>query len=124
VNMTLWDCQGVRILECPPTGDLLRDEDDAVKLIGAAFEHGAKRVLVPVGRFGDDFFRLSTRVAGLFIQKFVNYKVGLVIVGDISGYLAESRSLRDFVHECNQGDYLWFVADREELEKRLLSQEL
>jgi hypothetical protein len=31
----------------------------------------------------------------------------------------ESSALRDFVYETNRGNQVWFVADQEELEKRL-----
>lgn len=119
VEFTCYESGGNRVLECSPEGALLRDENDAVKLIGAAFEHGARCVAIPVSRLGDDFFQLSTRIAGGFIQKFVTYEVKLMVFGDISAYTSQSPALRDFVYECNAGDYLWFVADREELEKRL-----
>jgi hypothetical protein len=43
------------------------------------------------------------------------------IVGDISAHLAESSALRDFVYEANRGRNVWFLANREELEQRLLT---
>ncbi len=107
------------VLYCAVEGATLQTEQDAVDMIGSAFEAGAQCVVVPVGRLGTDFFDLSTRVAGGFIQKFVTYRRRLVVLGDISDYLARSKSLRDFVYECNAGDYLWFVPDQTELDKRL-----
>ncbi|MGA2135550.1 MAG: DUF4180 domain-containing protein [Bryobacteraceae bacterium] len=68
---------------------------------------------------GDDFFKLRTRIAGEFVQKFVTYRVRLAIAGDISGYLEGSSALRDFVVECNRGSQVWFVADAQELQTRL-----
>jgi len=53
------------------------------------------------------------------IQKFVNYRIGLAVVGDISAHIAASHALRDFVHESNQGAHLWFVDSLEALETRL-----
>jgi Domain of unknown function (DUF4180) len=41
------------------------------------------------------------------------------VVGDISGALDRSASLRDFVRESNRGRQVWFVADGDELERRL-----
>ena len=56
---------------------------DALDLIGAAFL-GAEVVAVPASRLDDDFFSLGTRFAGEIMQKFVNYRLRLVVVGDIS----------------------------------------
>jgi hypothetical protein len=75
--------------------------------------------LIPVERFEDDFFRLHTRVAGEFIQKFVTYRILLTVVGDLSQYVRESAAWRDFVYEANRGDQVWFLDNAEDLEKRL-----
>jgi len=113
------ELHGVRVLEVASSGPALRTDRDAVTLIGDAMGHQARLVLLPIERLDDDFFDLSTRIAGEVVQKFVNYGMQLVIVGDISRYTAASTSLRDFVYEVNRGDRIWFVANRNELEKRL-----
>ncbi|MFF9086315.1 DUF4180 domain-containing protein [Streptomyces sp. NPDC014991] len=110
---------GVRILHCAPDGPLLDGESAALDLIGDAFGHDAQLVAVPVERIADDFFRLRSGVAGAVVQKFVNYRLRLAVLGDISGHVAGSTALRDFVYECNQGRQLWFLADAAELEARL-----
>jgi Domain of unknown function (DUF4180) len=96
---------------CPAEGKKLRTERDAVDVIGDAFNHGANCVQIPAERLDEDFFRLKTRVAGEFIQKFVNYRLRLVIVGDISRHLEESEALRDFVDEANRGEDIQFVTE-------------
>jgi hypothetical protein len=58
-------------------------------------------------------------VAGEVVQKFVNYRLRLAIVGDLTTHLAVSAALRDFVRESNRGRQLWFVADDAELDARL-----
>jgi hypothetical protein len=83
-----------------------------------ASAHDARFVVIPAGRLSDDFFRLKTLIAGEVIQRFAMYRFRVAIIGDISRYLAESKSLRDFVYECNRGNQCWFV-DAEELSKRL-----
>jgi Domain of unknown function (DUF4180) len=45
--------------------------------------------------------------------------VRLALVGDISQQSSESRALRDFVYECNRGSEVWFVANLEELDRKL-----
>jgi hypothetical protein len=103
---------------CEPDGPLLCGERDALDLIGEAWGHGATWVAVPAERLHDDFFSLSTGVAGEIAQKFVNYRLGLAIVGDVSRFTEASSALRAWVLESNRGDHIWFVRDLEELAAR------
>lgn len=110
---------GTPVLVCADEGVVVAGEREALDLIGDAMYHGAAWVAVPVGRLGGDFFRLRTRVAGDIVQKFVNYRVGMAVVGDIEGHAADSSALRDFVRESNRGRQLWFVPDVDALRARL-----
>ena len=114
-----YELHGVRVLECELDGARLRTYNDAVELVGRSFEERATLIVIPVECLDDDFFKLSTRIAGELIQKFVQYRRRVAIVGDISRHLAESSALRAFVNETNRGQSVWFVATREELEERL-----
>src|SRR5579863_5214927 len=107
----------VSYFECAREGKKLRDDRDAVELIGDA--QGAGLIVIPAERLDEDFFRLRTGVAGQFLQKFVTYRRRVAIVGDISRHVAESSALRDFVVESNRGDHIWFVENIEEVERRL-----
>ncbi|MFF8373151.1 DUF4180 domain-containing protein [Streptomyces lydicus] len=78
-------------------------------------------VVIPAGRFDEAFFRQRTHIAGEIIQKFVNYRVGLAVIGDSSRHTGASSALRDFVRECNRGQQTWFLSDAEELHERLKS---
>ena len=109
---------GVGVLWCPADGPLLDGDRAAADLLGSAFGR-ADVVAVPVARVAPAFFTLRSGVAGEVVQKFVNYRMHLVVVGDIDGYLAASTALRDFVREANRGRQTWFVADAAELESRL-----
>jgi hypothetical protein len=107
--------QDVRVLICTPDGNKLTSERDALDLIGEAMQQGAEVVLVPVERLEEDFFQLKTRLAGQIIQKFVTYRLRLVILGDISRYVAQSHAFRDFVYETNRGNHVWFIPNLQEL---------
>ncbi|QLQ35915.1 DUF4180 domain-containing protein [Micromonospora robiginosa] len=109
---------GVTVLLCDPAGPPIATEADALELIGAAFA-GATVVAVPAARFDPSFFTLGTRFAGEVMQKFVNYRLRLVVVGDISAHLAESGALRALVAESNRHDQVWFVPDLAALDVRL-----
>ncbi|MFJ9825074.1 DUF4180 domain-containing protein [Streptomyces sp. NPDC101160] len=113
------DIHGTPVLLCAADGPLVHSERDATDLIGEGSYGGAAWVAVPVERLPDDFFRLRTRMAGDIVQKFAQYRVGLVVVGDISRHLEGSSALRDFVRECNRGTQVWFVPDTDALTERL-----
>ncbi|MFJ9705113.1 DUF4180 domain-containing protein [Streptomyces sp. NPDC101234] len=116
---TLVTLHTTRVLRCAPEGPALDGESAALDLVGDAMGQDAELVAVPAERVGDEFFRLRSGVAGAVVQKFVNYRLRLAVVGDISRHLAASSALRDFVYEANRGRHLWFVADDAELAERL-----
>ncbi|MFD8884770.1 DUF4180 domain-containing protein [Streptomyces erythrochromogenes] len=116
---TLQKINDVPVLMCGAEGETIAGEREALDCIGNASYQGAEWAVIPVERFDEAFFRLSTRVAGEIIQKFVQYRMGIVVLGDISRHTAASTALRDFVRECNRGRQTWFLADAEELRARL-----
>jgi|HigsolmetaAR202D_1030399.scaffolds.fasta_scaffold83808_1 hypothetical protein len=109
---------GVPVLVCDPAGPPITTVEDALDLIGEALL-GAEVVAVPAERFDERFFSLGTRFAGEVMQRFVNYRLRLVVVGDISRHLAASSALRALVHESNQAGHVWFVPDLDTLDRRL-----
>ncbi|MFJ8538900.1 DUF4180 domain-containing protein [Streptomyces sp. NPDC093591] len=116
---TLVTLHDVRVLRCAPDGPPLDGESAALDLIGDAYGQDATLVAVPVERVADAFFRLKSGVAGAVMQKFVNYRVRLAVVGDVSRHIAESTALRDFVHETNNGGHIWFLPTYDALDARL-----
>lgn len=102
-----------------PDGPLLTTERQIVDLIGSTFGQEIDLVIIPVHRLGPDFFSLRTGLAGTVAQKFANYRLRLVILGDVSAHTTASEAFRDFVIETNRGTQLWFVADQRELDDKL-----
>lgn len=60
----------------------------------------------------EDFFILSSGLAGEILQKFINYGAKIAIYGDFSHYT--SKPLQDFIYESNKGRDVFFVATKEE----------
>lgn len=102
---------GVRVAICAEDGPLLASERDISGFLGDALGHEAQWLALPVSRLGEDFLKLRTRLAGETMQKFVNYRIGLAVIGDISQAVAASDALRDYVRECNRGQQVWFRPD-------------
>ena len=109
----------VGVYHVDPDGPLIAGDRAASDLIGEAISAGATMIVLPVSRLGPDFFKLGTRVAGDMLQKLVNYRFQVVILGDISAAVADSDALRDFVRESNRGRMVWFLPDVAALEEKL-----
>jgi uncharacterized protein DUF4180 len=116
---TVSEAHGVRMLHCSADGATLADEGGAVELVALALAQRADMVVVPVRRLDPRFFTLSTGLAGAIVQKLVNYRLRLTVVGDVRSYVEASDALRDYVYETNRGRQVWFVADSAELDARL-----
>lgn len=69
--------------------------------VNIGYEYDCRNIVVNKAAIGEDFFRLSTGVAGEVAQKFVNYGYRLAIIGDFSVYT--SKPFRDYMYECNNG---------------------
>jgi len=104
------------------SGPLLRSEDDARDVIQETFGTGIELAVVPVERLDPDFFVLRSGVAGVFVQKLVQYRLRLAVVGDISAQVSASDALRDWVREVNRGRDILFVPDIAALEARLFAE--
>ena len=81
------------------------------------YETSASRIVLDKNLVCEDFFILSTGVAGEILQKFINYRVKAAIYGDYSRYT--SKPLRDFIYESNNGHDFFFVSTKEEAVQKL-----
>jgi hypothetical protein len=118
VTDVVMERRGVPVLVVDRAGEPIAATQDALDLIGSAFGQ-AEIVALPAERLDARFFGLRTGLAGEIMQKFVNYRIRLVIVGDISEHLNASTALRDLVRESNRGGHVWFVSDLDALDARL-----
>jgi len=96
---------------------LITDVSSALDLLMAVrYETKCDRIIVDKTAVTEDFFRLSTCLAGDVLQKYINYQMKLAIVGDFSKYT--SKPLKDFIRESNRGKDFFFVGtDEEAIEK-------
>jgi hypothetical protein len=110
---------GRRAYVCDADGPPIASERDAADLVGETLALDAILVVIPLARLAPGFLDLKTRLAGEVLQKFVNYRRQVVIVGDVAEAVAGSTPLRDFVRESNRGKTVWFVPDMAALEAKL-----
>ncbi len=87
---------------------LIRDTQSALDLMATIiFEKNCNKIILDKELICEDFFILSTGIAGEILQKFINYSAKLAIIGDFSMYT--SKALQDFIYECNKGNDIFFV---------------
>ncbi|GMK40279.1 hypothetical protein PCCS19_33350 [Paenibacillus sp. CCS19] len=92
---------------------IIKEVQDALDLMATVrYEVDCDKLLLHKSNLAEEFFELRTKLAGDILQKYVNYGFKLAIVGDYSGY--ESKSLRDFIYECNHGKQFFFVSTEQE----------
>ena len=51
------------------------------------------------------------------MQKFINYNTKVAIIGDFSNHT--SKSLHDFIYECNKGNDIFFVDNLDQAVEKL-----
>ena len=119
MSSAIQEIAGQTVFVCAPEGPKLAGDRWPSEFIGDMYVAQAKVIAIPVERLDEDFLTLSTRIAGEVVQKFVNYGIRAVFVGDVSAAVARSDALRDFIRESNRGRHVWFVADLAELEAKL-----
>jgi hypothetical protein len=95
------------------TEKIIADTQTALDLMATVrYETDCDRIAISKSCVAEDFFVLSTRIAGEVLQKFVNYHCKLAIFGDFSHYT--SKPLRDFIYESNNGSHIFFTATEDE----------
>lgn len=99
---------GFSIAEIISNEIVIRDTQDALDLLGNLYYQNFDKIIISEKNIGADFFDLSTGIAGEILQKFSNYRVRLVIIGDYYKY--SSKSLHDFIAESNRHGEINFVA--------------
>lgn len=89
---------------------LITDTQSALDfMMTVQYETGCRNIALNKGAIIDDFFILSSCMAGEILQKYINYGVRFAIYGDFSQYT--SKPLQDFMYESNHGRDIYFQPD-------------
>lgn len=103
------------VTACEP---VITDTQSALDLaMSVKYETGSTSIAINKEAITDDFFVLSTCLAGEILQKFTNYGIRLAIFGDFSKYT--SKPLKDFIYESNKGKSFYFQPDRDSAIEKL-----
>ena len=87
---------------------IINTAEDALDLLGNMYYQGYEVILIYEKNLCADFFDLKSKLAGEILQKFSNYRMRLIVIGDFQKFT--SKSLKDFIYESNKGKQVNFVA--------------
>ena len=88
---------------------IMNESQDALDLMAEIGNHKCNRLIIREYNLNSNFFDLKTGFAGEILQKFSNYDVKLAIIGDFKKF--NSKSLQDFIRECNRRNLILFSED-------------
>lgn len=91
---------------------LVTDTQSALDLIATVrYETGCDRMLLHKECLDETFFDLRSGLAGEVLQKCINYRITIAIVGDFSSYT--SNALQALMRESNRGRHAFFLPSEE-----------
>lgn len=109
---------GIKIAVIFSDQKVITDTQSALDLIMTVnYETAAERIVINKEAIAEEFFVLSTGMAGEILQKFINYHIKAAIYGDYSNYT--SKPLKDFIYEANCGKDIFFTTTKDEAIERL-----
>lgn len=112
MNVNVISRNGHNIADVMSESVLMHDSQSALDfMMSMLYNYDCSCIILNKSALCDNFFDLKTKIAGEIVQKTVNYQIKLAIYGDFP--VNESQSLRDFIYECNKGNNIFFVADKE-----------
>jgi len=118
MNIRKVEHQGIEIAIVTSEQEVITSVNSALDLMATVkYEVSCNRIVVNKVAISEEFFDLKTRLAGEILQKFINYQTKIAIIGDFSKYT--SKSLKDFIYECNNGKDIFFLATEAEAIEKL-----
>ena len=101
MNFTKKEKNGVSCAVVNGEGKVITDVQSALDLLmTAGYEAGTKNIAVDKNMITEDFFILSTGLAGEILQKYINYGGRIAVYGDYSRYT--SKPLKDFTFRLHR----------------------
>lgn len=92
---------------------IIADTQSALDLLMTAkYDLGTKNIVINKKLIKEEFFIISSGLAGDILQKYINYGGRIAIYGDYSHYT--SKPLHDFIYESNKGHDVFFAATEDE----------
>jgi len=119
MNYKLVEKDKYKYIEYASAEMTLNSEGDALDIIAACFESNTNLVLLHSEILSENFFNLRTGLAGMVLQKFINYQVKVAVI--IKNEENFNDRFREMVLEANKGNNFRFFKTIIEAEPWLLN---
>ena len=97
----------IKIAEVISNEIIIKSAEDGLALLGNLYYQGFDSIIIHEQNITSIFFDLKSGLAGEMLQKFSNYRIRLVIVGEFEA--CTGKSIGDFIYESNNGKLVNFL---------------
>jgi hypothetical protein len=111
MKLNIHETNGEKIVEVISDDIVLKNEKDVIGFIEELTSLEVYKIIFHKKNIIPDFFILRTKLAGAILQKFVNYRIKIAIVGDFKNITSET--VKAFVYESNRGTEVFFLENME-----------
>ena len=102
-------------IDASPDGGCIRSEQDALDWVAICGEHETTYLMLYDGNLADDFFDLSSGVAGEILLKFVIYSIRVAAV--LSSERVNHGKFPEMMIETNRGNDFRVFLDKDKAEE-------
>ncbi len=102
MNYRVIEKTGGKYIECLSAERTLDTEQDALDLLSICMENDTNLLVIHAAALADDFFKLKTGVAGMMLQKFVNYRIKTAVI--LTGEMVFKGKFKDMLAESSRGN--------------------
>lgn len=102
---------GQKILFVDELNEPFKEAQDIAEILMNGLYSGCDRMVLDADQLVEEFYDLSSGLAGVILQKFSTYGGYLAIIGDFTKY--PSKQLPLFIEESNRQGRIQFVTDLE-----------
>ncbi len=119
MNYKMREKDSKKYIELISTSEPLSTENHALDLVALCWEQDTFLLMMDFAALAQDFFKLKTKVAGNFLQKFINYNIKTAVI--MPQEIIKEGRFKEMVIETNKGNHFRIYESKEEAENWLLS---
>ncbi|WP_160680494.1 DUF4180 domain-containing protein [Clostridium sp. C8-1-8] len=97
----------------------LSSEKDVIDYISICMENDVYTILLQPNILSEDFFNLRTGLAGMALQKFINYHVKVAVIIEDTEKLNDR--FKEMIMEANKGNHFRTFSNTEDAERWIAS---
>ncbi|MFI8706016.1 DUF4180 domain-containing protein [Bacillus sp. NPDC077411] len=102
MNYRVMEKNNKKYIECVSVRRQICSEKDVLDFVGICAENDVYTLIFYVDAFSEDFFNLKTGLAGMMLQKFINYHIKVAVILENEEKL--NNRFKEMIMEANKGN--------------------